>query len=856
MAIRLAFDARGLTVLVCYMLLCICVGGAGLWKRVRARAEPSVQEHFLAGAEGLPTAVLLGSLFAQTLSGWAMLGYPAEAFHFGLVAVRWLPASVCIIVGFLVVTPRLYRIGRPRRFITTSDFIAARFGTGALHVSVTLACLLPTVFYVLIQFKSMSAAISALSAGAISPRAGAVVAACVMLSYDFLGGMRSVAWLDCVQALLMLLSFFMMLYLADDLFGGVASAMRELAHVSPQRTATPSADEARRHWSTCVLMLSFSLYPHQAARTFAASSAKGLRTAVAAMAFHPFLTQGLCLMLGWAATPSLLPSLPVADSDELIFAVMGRLMEERGDAGYWICVLLMCALIAAMMSTADSGLMALAAIISRDLVGTYSAAARRRSARQQLALAKLITAAACALLVLISSLDMTILGLAALQQQILSQAVPSVWLGLHLASVRRGPLLLGMAVGLGTTAFILLRAGSFGALLWGVHPGNWGLLANFGAVGCGSAYERFYDDGSGAMHASGGGRGGRGSLLGGGACARSDSPVDASPPAAPPAAVAAPPPRPALRTARFVGGSRSSPGLTEVPPEEISLAMISPAAATPPAAARRVTWADGGRGHSLVSPGVGAPSWVFSGAAGDCPELHFGDPRAPREPARSWPVTVAMLALVVATVPFWRGAGEQDEVGLVLQLWAERSALTSFVLAVLVALAIRFGWELPQGSMVTPLSPAADPATATRSPPPPPPKRTDPSPLRHSQPRPSSDPVSHPPSDAAARALHERQRDERLQRLAMASRTCSSNGSGVEMDAGASRHAANGNGRSTGECGVAAVEGAEAPPMPLRRDPNSMPNSRGAAMGAASSRLAGWWSRRRTRLVDEVEDTS
>ena len=290
----LHFDSRGLAVLIVYLLLCLGVGALGFCHK-RAAHESTIQDHFLAGRAGLPAPVLLGTLLAQTLSGWALLGYPAAAYREGLGALRWLSASVMMYIGWLVIAPRLRRVGRQRRYITPADFVKGRFGgRGGLHLAVTLVCLTPTVLYVLIQFKGISSSIHALSAGTVSARAGSAIAAAVMLTYDFLGGMRSVAWLDCIQTVLMLTSFFVMLHLANTMFGGLSASMVELRHLSPQRVATPDASGQLRHWSTCVLMLSFPLYPHQMTRIFASSSEEGLRGAGAAMAFHPFVTQGPC----------------------------------------------------------------------------------------------------------------------------------------------------------------------------------------------------------------------------------------------------------------------------------------------------------------------------------------------------------------------------------------------------------------------------------------------------------------------------------------------------------------------------------------------------------------------------------
>ena len=113
-------------------------------------------------------------------------------------------------------------------------------------------------------------------------------------------------------------------------------------------------------------------------------------------------------------------------------------------------------LVAALMSTADSGLMAIAAMVVNDLVAKRRPAQRPLTATQALWLARGVTVGACALLVLISTLDVTLVGLAALQQQLLCQALPTVWLGLHWNAARAPALLCGMLVGLGSLLLLLL----------------------------------------------------------------------------------------------------------------------------------------------------------------------------------------------------------------------------------------------------------------------------------------------------------------------------------------------------------------------------------------------------------------
>lgn len=200
--IDLPIRTDGLVVLCLYMVGCLAVGAAGFIAKRSAR-ETSVEDHFLAGSKGLPAPVLLGTVFAQTLSGWALLGCTGAAYREGLGAIKWLAACVCIAVGMAVVNPRLHRLGRPRRWLTPCDFVHARFGNApggaALHTLTCATMLVPTVFYVLIQFKGLATAVHAVSGGVISGYAGASLAALIMLAYDLAGGMRSVAWTDCLQ---------------------------------------------------------------------------------------------------------------------------------------------------------------------------------------------------------------------------------------------------------------------------------------------------------------------------------------------------------------------------------------------------------------------------------------------------------------------------------------------------------------------------------------------------------------------------------------------------------------------------------------------------------------------------------
>ena len=82
----------------------------------------------------------------------------------------------------------------------------------------------------------------------------------------------------------------------------------------------------------------------------------------------------------------------------------------------------------------------------------------------------------------------------------------------------------------------------------------------------------------------------------------------------------------------------------------------------------------------------------------------------PREPARIGTLVAVLAILTICTAPFWRRAGEQDDVALLLPRWADLTLVFNLMLGVTIAGAIRLGWELP------PDAPAPAAAASERDP--------------------------------------------------------------------------------------------------------------------------------------------
>jgi Na+/proline symporter len=271
----------------------------------RHRAEDTMDDHYLARGS-LGNTVLVLSTFASLFSGYTVIGVPGNAYRQGYFAFYWVPGTIAIASCNLLVAPRLFALATVRRYITPGAFIYDRWRSDYMRVVSSACFLLPMFLYIMAQFKSIAALVD----GFVPPDAplsgfGAVCAmAALMLAYETLGGMRSVAWTDAVQGALMLACFGALVLMSYTELGGLPSAGRSMAREMPSRVAVPDGAQLQRWISFTLLVgISYPLNPLVMQRVFAARSVGQLRTVYSFMAFGAFAATIPALIVGWTAVP-------------------------------------------------------------------------------------------------------------------------------------------------------------------------------------------------------------------------------------------------------------------------------------------------------------------------------------------------------------------------------------------------------------------------------------------------------------------------------------------------------------------------------------------------------------------------
>ena len=462
----------GLWALGAYVLVLLVV--AEVARRARTDLTPS--DHFLAGRH-LGVFVLFLTLYATTYSGNSLLGYPGEAYRRGFAWIMATGFMISIIVIFHAFVPRFRPIAVRERFVSPGDWVRFRFGDeragAALRVAIGGLMGLALANFLLAQLIAMGHVTSEVTEGAVPYWAGVVGMAAMILFYETLGGMRAVAWTDAAQGVLMLVGLGALLAWLLGEAGGLAEVTRQIGALRPEFVAVPDTAE-RTNWISTILLLGLAsvVYPQAIQRVYAARSGRALKRAFALMTFMPFTTTLVVTLIGLAAIPRF-DGLGAVQAD----TVMPRLLGEwaaSGLLGSVFSVVVFIGALAAIMSTADSVLLSLGAVVAVDLLGKDRTDPATTKLGKRIA-ALVMVAAVCVALVP----WLTLWRLIELKMELLIQCVPAFLLALHWRRLRATPCLVGVAIG----TLIAVGAALAGVKrIEGVHVGVIGLAVNLVAV--------------------------------------------------------------------------------------------------------------------------------------------------------------------------------------------------------------------------------------------------------------------------------------------------------------------------------------------------------------------------------------
>ena len=470
----------------CYLCSLLLFGYLGR----KARKEDSMQDFYLAG-RGFGFFVLFLTLYATQYSGNTVFGVAGASYRLGfawLISVHYMMA---IIVFYQTFAFKLQALARQRDFVTPVDFLRDRFESRTLCTIASLVMIAALGNYLLAQLMTMGRALQGLAgpAGDIAYSYGVVALALIMVIYGTLGGIRAIAWTDVIQGAVLFVGFLVLLFLMIDQFGPLSVATEAIAQsADAAKLARPDASMLRE-WLSYILLVGIggALYPQAIQRIYSAKSVRTLRKSFATMAFMPFISVLIAVIVGIYAL-AYVPGLEGAATDQALASIL-RVIQEQSLFGYALVVLIFSAVLAALMSTADSAMLSISSMFTKDIYAVYIRPGALESDLTRLSKrCSWIVIGVLSLLAIILKEQTSLIGLLDRKFDLLVQLAPAFMIGIHWKGLRTGPVLIGILLGLAVA--LLLAFGPFAFIVdgkvWGFHPGLYGLAINLGFAVTGS----------------------------------------------------------------------------------------------------------------------------------------------------------------------------------------------------------------------------------------------------------------------------------------------------------------------------------------------------------------------------------
>lgn len=460
-----------------YLALVLAVG-LYAYRRTRDLSD------FVLGGRSLGSWVTALSASASDMSGWLLLGLPGFAYAAGL-------ESLWLAVGLLLGTWLNWRLMAARlrlysetagNALTLPEFFARRFhdDSGLLRVISALFILLFFLFYTssgLVAGGKLFESVFGL------PYFWAVAAGVgTIILYTSIGGFLAVSWTDLVQGLLMAAALLLVPLMAMDAQGGLINSLRAANPqlLDPLTSADGSPLGLIAILSAGAWGLGYFGQPHILARFQAVRSVGHLPAARRIAVTWVFLTLTGATLTGLAGVGLLEPALSGSDTEK-VFIKLVDLLFHPAVAG--VCL---AAILAAVMSTADSQLLVASAAFTEDF---YRALLKRDASDRELVytgrLAVLVIAGVAFVLAL--NPDSKVLDLVAYAWAGFGAAFgPALLLSLYWQRMTRNGALAGIVCG-GLTVVVWKQFDGGVLDLYEIVPG---ILASLAAIAITSLVDR------------------------------------------------------------------------------------------------------------------------------------------------------------------------------------------------------------------------------------------------------------------------------------------------------------------------------------------------------------------------------
>ncbi len=442
------------TTFIAYLIMMLAIGV------IAYKRTSNSTDYFLGGRSLGPWPAAL-SAGASDMSGWLLLGLPGYAYAAGFEAF-WLAGGLLVgtWANWLISAKRLRTYSITTESLTLPEYLSRRFNDNSKLIQTISA------FFILLFFLFYTS--SGLVAGGklfetvfgLDYTTAVIIGTVCVVSYTLFGGFLAVSWTDLVQGLLMSAALLIVPIAAMN--GGLGQLSSDLHNINPELLTL--WNDAKGEPLSAIAIISLAAWglgyfgqPHILARFKATRSNKDLVTARRIAVIWTALSMVGAMLVGLVGLIYVTNSgAPKLDDGEKIFMLLVNAMFHPVIAG-----ILLAAILAAIMSTADSQLLVSSSAMAEDL---YKQILKKDATSEEIVRVGRFAVILISLIALVLAMtpDSSVLGLVSYAWAGFGAAFgPAIVLSLYWPRMNRNGALAGIVVG-GVTI-----------VLWKQFTGGW-----------------------------------------------------------------------------------------------------------------------------------------------------------------------------------------------------------------------------------------------------------------------------------------------------------------------------------------------------------------------------------------------
>jgi len=370
-----------------FVIYFVAMLGIGLFFFIKSKNQSGEKDYFLGGRSMGPWVTAM-SAQASDMSGWLLMGFPGSILAFGMGKV-WIGIGLALgtALNWIIVAKRLRRFSKASDdSITLPQYLTNRFASSSPVLKVVCAIIFLIAFtvYVASAFNAGTTVFCAVIPWFADHRQLAmIIFALIILVYTFMGGYKAVCWTDFFQGILMLVALLavpIIMLSLGNFDGQYANAFADGVTAFNSNPFTAS-------WQDITSGLAWGLgyfgMPHILVRFMAIEKPSMVKKSATVAIIWVVLSLAATIVIAYLGRmfiytngTDLSEVLLREGKQSLIFVELARDVFPAFISG-----LLLAAIIAASMSTADSQLLVAASSFASDL---YKPIVRKNASNKEM----------------------------------------------------------------------------------------------------------------------------------------------------------------------------------------------------------------------------------------------------------------------------------------------------------------------------------------------------------------------------------------------------------------------------------------------------------------------------------------